>query len=418
MSSILVYWCIGAGVFLRLVDLGFHDFVTDETQAALGATAAWTPLGMQLFSFTQSLFGHTAIVARSVSAAFGILFLPLLYLLAREYCDKKTSLLAVAVAALFPSHILFSRFAYLSTQLLVGWTLTLLCFLKAKKTRDPKWLYGLFFASFYVSMVKTQGLMLPILLAFGTQIETWRVTRKLSLVPSPLSLVLILSLLPVTLYILTHPGIPATILHYEGNLYGTSHFLTRITDLLSTWWHILSLFLLLLLASLSSLRKFSWPLWVTLGWFVLHGLLLGPGNPYYATELTLFALPIAFLITCLPRLSHFPIILTLLATTLMLLGPRTYFLSRFTLNPFREEGYWNAHAPAINTLLKDERSVTILGKPGHDVRWYLEPRIILGDSMTPPYPTPFVLVPYGEVPDALKGELVYDDGRIQLYRQE
>ncbi len=419
-DAIFLWLLIAIGVALRLTDLLFPDFATDEAQAALGATAAWTPLGMQIMGLVQLLFGHEIIVARGVSVAFGIAFLPLLYALARHYrLREQEALLVTAIAAIFPSHILFSRLAYLSTQLLFGWTLTLFFFLKAREKQDTLSLVSLFLASVFVTLIKTQGLLLPLLLLLGTFVEQWRNWRKLKTKNYQLitlSFVLLLSLIPVTLYILTHPGIAATVLLYEGNLYGTAHLLTRVTDLLSTWWHMLSLFLLAMLFSLRMLPSFSWPLWITLAWVSVHGLLLGPGNPYYTTELVLFALPIALLLQRCTVTLRYATLSGLLILTLLLLGPRAFFQSPLTLGPYAHEGYWNTHAARINEVLKGEEAVTVLGYPGHHLRWYLEPHLLLGRNMTPPYPTKFLLVPESKEP-LPEGRVVYRDETMVVLAQ-
>jgi len=404
------------GVLFRFTDLAFPDFSTDEAQAALAATAAWTPAGMTTFRMTQMLFGHSILVVRLTAALFGIAFLPLLYFLAREYVEKERALLITAVAALFPSHILFSRMAYLSTQLLFAWTLTLYCFLHARETKSQKWLVALFLGGVYATMVKTQGLVLPILLAIGTVVEGWRY-RSLRTTHCALLTALCLSLLPVSLYIATHPGIAATTLLYGGNLYGVTDLPTRISDLLATWWHVLSLFAVAMLLSFRSLPSFSWPLWIALGWFSVHGLFLGPGNPYYATELALFALPIGLGMSRLTPLLRSATLCILLGTTLMLLGPRSLFKSPLTLDPFRNEPYWNTHAASINEALAGEEAVTVFGYPGHELRWYLEPRIFVGRNMTPPYSTRDLL--FLQNPRIAKevGSVIYDDGQTTIVRQ-
>lgn len=425
-TSILVYWCIGLGILLRFLDLSFPDFDTDEAQAAFAATAAWTPAGMMTFRFAQALFGQEIIIVRGTSALFGLAFLPLFYALARRYVDRPTALTAVAVAALFPSHILFSRLGYLSTQLLFAWTLLLYCFLKVCEVSNDKatprsstkssgvgWFAALFFASVYATFIKTQGLVLPILLAVGVFIDQWRTQDKFSIFWT-----LLLSLIPVSLYILTHPGIAATLLLYEGNLYGVSDFLTRVSDLLRTYWHVLSLFLLAIVFSLRSFPACNWPLRVTLAWVSMHGLFLGPGNAYYTTELVLFALPIGVSLARLSPLLRNTVLCILLITTLTLLGPRSLFLNRWTLEPFRSEPYWNTHANIINEHVRDETAVTVFGYPGHQLRWYLEPRALVGRTMVPPYPTRHLLILQDPVTARRLGSVIYEDEKAVIVRQQ
>jgi len=415
LDSFLLWLCIGVGIALRMTDLGVPDFATDEAQAALGATAAWTPLGMQIMGLAQSLFGHTIIVARSVSAVFGIALLPLLYLIAREYTDKKTALLITAIAAIFPTHIVFSRLAYLSAQLLFGWTLMLYCFLKTRKAilapqsslsaSGVGWMFALFFASVFATLIKSQGLLFPGLLILGTFIEQWKTSKKLSIVnclpaealakAGQLSIVLVLSLLPTTLYILTHPGIAATVLLYGGNMYGISGFFHRFIELFTTWWTELSLFLIVLVFALPSLKNFSWPVSALLALVSTVGFILGPDHAYYVSDLVLFALPIGMMLSKIHPIVRKGTLGALLILTLLILGPTTLYRTQWTYPLYQEKGYWNTHAETLNAVLKGEETVTVLGFPGHHLRWYLTPRLLVGREMTPPYPTAFILIPRG-----------------------
>ena len=445
LDSFLLWLCIGVGIALRMTDLGVPDFATDEAQAALGATAAWTPLGMQIMGLAQSLFGHTIIVARSVSAVFGIALLPLLYLIAREYTDKKTALLITAIAAIFPTHIVFSRLAYLSAQLLFGWTLMLYCFLKTRKAilapqsslsaSGVGWMFALFFASVFATLIKSQGLLFPGLLILGTFIEQWKTSKKLSIVnclpaealakAGQLSIVLVLSLLPTTLYILTHPGIAATVLLYGGNMYGISGFFHRFIELFTTWWTELSLFLIVLVFALPSLKNFSWPVSALLALVSAVGFILGPDHAYYVSDLVLFALPMGVILS--RGISHQSVYVrsgaritecALLLLTLIILGPTALSRTQWTYPLYQEEGYWNTHAETLNAVLKDEETVTVLGFPGHHLRWYLTPRLLVGREMTPPYPTAFILIPRGTASADIKGTVVYDDAEFTILEQQ
>jgi hypothetical protein len=84
---------------------------------------------------------------------------------------------------------------------------------------------------------------------------------------------------------------------------------------------------------------------------------------------------------------------------------------------YREIGYWNTHADDVNAVLKGEKQVTVLGYPGHGIRWYLEPETLVGRRMIPPYPTRFILVLQNQVEARSLGDVMYEDEKVTLVRQ-
>jgi 4-amino-4-deoxy-L-arabinose transferase-like glycosyltransferase len=424
-ETILLWLAVTTGLLLRLTDLTIPDFSTDEAQAALAASAAWTPWGMQTLQMAQWLFGPSITVARGVSSAFGIVSLLLLYGIAQEIFrmrsgsevqllrhEKYLPLLVTAIAALWPSHILFSRLAYLSVQLVLAWMLLLYFFLRARREQNLLSLLALFAGSVYATMIKTQGLLLPLLLLLGTFIEQWKKPTALLL---PLSFVLACSLLPVSLYIVTHPGIAATVLLYGGNMYGVSEFLERSRDLFGTWWHVLRLALLALLASLPLLRRCPWPLLVLLTIGMIHGFLLGPSHAYYTTDLVLFALPLGLLLARFPPLPRSAVLTLLLFNALAILGPVRLFQTPWTYDLYRTPGYWNTHAPAVNTTFQGEKQITVLGEAGHHLRFYLEPELLVGKNMRE-LPSGIFLIIRKTAESIPPGEILYEDTELLIMR--
>ncbi|MBU2259507.1 glycosyltransferase family 39 protein, partial [Patescibacteria group bacterium] len=292
LTSLILWLIILLGIVLRMVDVGIPDFSTDEAQFALGASAAQPPIGMALFAFSQAIFGPSILAARSVSILLGIASVILLFFIARTFLTKDSSLLVAALAGIFPTHILFSRLAYLSIPLCFAWLLVLLTFLKAQK--DTRWLIPLFLASVFATFIKTQGLLLPLLLLFGTILPLRK--SKLSIVNCQLSIVLALSLIPIGLYIVTNPGILATLLLYGGNMYGLSNFIDRIVTLISLWWGLLPVLLIFGFVSITHAREVPWPVWILIGIGTFIGLLLGPAHQYYTTYLVFWTIPNALLI--------------------------------------------------------------------------------------------------------------------------
>jgi len=397
------------GIVLRLIDLHVPDMTTDEAQFVLGASAAQPPVGMALFRAVQTVFGSHILVSRSVSVLLGILTIPAFYALARCVVDKRTALLATAVASIVPSHVLFSRLAYLSVPLCLAWILTTLAFLKARETKHSKWLLALFAASVIATLTKTQGLLIPGLLLFGRIIET-----RHRCIKDEICWVLGLSLIPIGLTILTDPGIPATLLLYGGSMYGFSDFVSRIATLHNVWWTLLPIFFLAAIFSFSYIRRLGWPLWILLAVSTLIGLVLGPNHEYYATYLIIWALPIGIMLSQVSTRRRRTALAVLFFSAIAVLSP----LSPWTHRLYKEPGYWNTHAQEMNTILADEEQVIAVGFAGHHIRWYLEPRVLVGNDMDLSQRSGlFVLLNKDRRDRIGKAEVLYEDERTVVLRK-
>ena len=388
-SNKLLWLIIILGVLLRLTDVAFPDFATDEAQFALNASAAQPPIGMFFFWLAQTIFGASIISARAVSIAFGIATIYLIYKIVLEFSEKKAALTAAAFASIFPTHIIFSKLAYLSVPLCFAWALTTLMFIKAnKKPHDSKLLIALFLSSVLATFIKTQGLLFPLLLLIGIIIESIKNKKPLFTIHYSLFTILFLSLIPITLYILTNPGIGATLTLYGGNMYGVSGILDRTLTLIKLWWHLIPILTILFALSLIHITRKPNPKTETLTpalilivTGILLGLVLGPAHEYYTTYLVYWSIPIALLINRM-KPCWTPIILTLIViNTLLLTGPRSVFLNGRTYKLYQSEGYWNTHADQINDALKGVDEVIVMGHPGHHIRWYLEPRVLVGKNI-------------------------------------
>ncbi len=401
------------GVMLRVIDLGFPDVSTDEAQFVLGASAAHPPLGMALFRLGILIGGPSIVAARAVSVVFGILTLVVIYLIALHLQGRSTALLTAAIAAVVPSHILFSRLAYLNITLILAWLATLLLFLLARRDDRPVFILLLFLCSVCGTFVKAQGLVFPLLLLLGRIIE-----KRRSALQDPLTIVLTLSLIPIAFYIVTHPGLPATVLLYGGNMFGFSDFFGRVMALMRTWWPLALLFLPLAFLSIPIIRKMPWPVIILLLLAPVMALLLGPDHSYYATDLVCFALPVALLLGYFPAAARIGVMVILSANAFLILAPRDVFISPWTYPLVRTAGYWNSHADALNKLVMNEEQVISLGATGHHVRWYLTPEVLVGNDMdlTGRSGT-FLLLDKAamkRIPDAT---VVYEDERLIVARR-
>jgi len=393
-----------------------------------------------ILEFVQGLFGREIFVVRGVSVLFGLLQLPLMYALALHIMKKRraspqishdTALTVTAITAVFPSHILFSRLAWLSVHLCFAWTLVLCAYLRAREKNHHGWLVILFLASVFATLLKTQGLLFPLFLLAGRILELLiaknlgKIKKWKKVFKDELALTLVFSLIPVTFYILTHPGIAATVLLYGGDLYGLSNINLRFEHLFTTWWYILTIYLIALAGSLRFILGLAplpkrwkvWPIWGLLLICATIGLVLGPGNGYYTTYLVLFSLPIGIGLMRSKNWVRMTALTILFVTTILSIGPRDYFLNSWTLEPFRTPGYWNSHEEKINYVLRKEAAVTVLGYAGHHLRWYLDPYLYVGKDMSPPYPTRMILI-LGDSNAARElGGVVYKDNQVTIIRQ-
>lgn len=412
MSGVL-WFVILVGILLRLADLSYPDFATDEAQFVMGASAAQPPLGMAFFRLSLWMFGPTLLAARGMSALFGVLTPLLAALVMKEIGRRDLVLLAAALASILPSHILFSRLAYLSVPLSFFWLLTLLAFLLARKTNSSWVLIFLYMASVATTFIKTQGLLLPFFFLLGRIIE-----RRGKVLSDPVSWILLLSLLPITLFIMTHPGIPATLLLYGGGMYGLSGFMDRIVMLVATWWQLLLLAFPILLIGIAGLRRLPWPVWGLILIGLGIGLVLGPGHPYYAVHLVYWSLPLAIALTAVPSLLQGGILMLLLINTLALLAPRGILITPWTSTLYRQETYWNTHADEINAAIGGAKEVIALGDLGHHIRWYINARVLVGKDMDIINRRgTFLLLSPNELNELGNVNVVYNDGETAIAKR-
>ncbi|MCF7845143.1 MAG: glycosyltransferase family 39 protein [Kiritimatiellales bacterium] len=377
----IIFWLIIIlGIVLRVTDIGIPDIATDEAQFALGASAAQPPVGMSLFALIQAIFGSSIIAVRSVSIVLGIASIGMMFLVARTFLTKESSLFVAAIASIFPSHIIFSRLAYLSVPLCFAWLLVLFVFLKAQK--DSRWLIPLFLACVFATFVKTQGLLFPLFLLVGIIFSLIK-RREFSIINYQflIAIILLLSLIPIGLFIATSPGILATLLLYGGNMYGLSNIIERISTLISVWWSILPVLTVFAASSITRMRDIPWPVWVLVFIGTIMGLLLGPAHQYYTTYLVYWSIPITVLLLRWPLPLKGIALVAVILSTLSIVGPRNIMPNARLYHIFQEEGYWNTNAEKINSILKDEDEVIVLGAAGHHIRWYIEPRVLVGDTM-------------------------------------
>lgn len=127
LVAVTVVMMIGAG--LRLFQLGEQSLWLDELFSVFVARQEWraviqataqgdtNPPLFNLLLHVALLFGDSEQIVRAVSAVFSFATLPLFYRLARELFDPRVALVALALLALNPFHILFAQEARMYAQL-------------------------------------------------------------------------------------------------------------------------------------------------------------------------------------------------------------------------------------------------------------------------------------------------------------
>ena len=86
---------------------------------------------------------------------------------------------------------------------------------------------------------------------------------------------------------------------------------------------------------------------------------------------------------------------------------------------FKEEGYWNTHAEKINEVLKNEDRIIVLGSPGHHIRWYLNPEVLVGKDMDIYNRTgTFLLLDKNETAKFTGAETMYEDEKLTIIKSQ
>jgi Predicted membrane protein len=94
------------------------------------------------------LFGDSEFVLRFLPALLGVLTIPVVYLIGKEFRNKNIGLIAAALLAFSPFHIFYSQEARAYAPMLFFFSLALLCYVKASRSDETRpWvLFGLFSA--------------------------------------------------------------------------------------------------------------------------------------------------------------------------------------------------------------------------------------------------------------------------------
>jgi mannosyltransferase len=156
------------GLFLRFYNLGFNSLWLDEASTygfsvkslpeiwQVTAAGEFNPPLFYWVEHIMLLFGNNEVVLRFMPALLGVLTIPLVYFIGKEFIDRNVGIVAAAAFAFSPFLIYYSQEARAYSMMLFFVAFAMIFFLKALKTNDvTHWaLFGLlsalaFWAHFY-----------------------------------------------------------------------------------------------------------------------------------------------------------------------------------------------------------------------------------------------------------------------------
>ncbi len=160
------------GAILRFYQLGYNSFWLDEATtfniAVKTIPDIWqvTTAGEfnpPLFYWAEHLmlvFGNTEVILRFLPALLGVLTIPLIYLVGREFMDRNTGIIAAAALTFSPFLLFYSQEARAYSMMLFFVTFSMVFYLKALKNNDVRdWaLFGIlsalaFWSHFYALVI-------------------------------------------------------------------------------------------------------------------------------------------------------------------------------------------------------------------------------------------------------------------------
>ena len=166
------------GLILRFFNLGYNSLWLDEASthnfAILSIPEIWKAttggeFNPPLFYWIEHCmlaFGNNEVVLRFVPALLGVLTIPLIYYVGKEFMDRNVGIIAAAAFAFSPFLIFYSQEARAYSMMLFFVAFAMIFYFRAMKTNDIRnWaLFGLFsalaFWSHFYSLVIIGALVL------------------------------------------------------------------------------------------------------------------------------------------------------------------------------------------------------------------------------------------------------------------
>ncbi|MBP1928785.1 putative membrane protein [Methanolinea mesophila] len=149
-----------AGIFLRFYNLTFNSIWLDEAATYnfsrdsfleiwnITANGEFNPPLFHWIEHVMLFFGNSEFTLRFIPALLGAFTIPLFYLIGKEMYDRNAGIIAAAILAFSPFHVLYSQDARAYTTVLFFFTIALFFFLSGLKTgKRSDWiLFGIFSA--------------------------------------------------------------------------------------------------------------------------------------------------------------------------------------------------------------------------------------------------------------------------------
>lgn len=160
------------GALLRFYNLGFNSLWLDEASTytiskgsfleiwQVTAAGEFNPPLFYWVEHIMLIFGNNEVILRFIPAVLGILTIPLVYFVGKEFIDRNVGIIAAAGFAFSPFLIFYSQEARAYSMMLFFVTFAMVFYFKALKTNDPKnWaFFGVlaalaFWAHFYAMVI-------------------------------------------------------------------------------------------------------------------------------------------------------------------------------------------------------------------------------------------------------------------------
>jgi mannosyltransferase len=352
------------GAALRFYGLTYQSYWFDELFSAYYSDPAHSlntvieltfadvhpPLYQVVMWASYKLLGYTEWAGRLPSALAGTLMLPLIYLLGREFFNRRVGLYAAALAV--PNYYLlyYSQEArsYALLYLLCG--LSLLFFIRALRKAEIKNVVAFVISSIALAYTHYFGFIL--LVAETLMLLMWlrlygQSDRRLLMRAGIAAAVIIVGILPLINIIVGHSAIEEFWIQQPGPAFLINYFILYFYSPLIA----VGVFILLLTGMSRLFVLDGWPkerfavcallIWVVLGYFLpwLRGLL---GQPVLTDRNTIMLLPAMLLLaayglTLLPNLRAQRALgaALIIYSVYFLLGPLTYYTA-IKKNQYRE----------------------------------------------------------------------------------
>lgn len=152
-SKIILGALVLFGTFLRIYQIGFHCIWTEEAYTLSMAkmplvqiltTFDFNPPLYYIFSHLSYLIFGSDVSIRYPSVVFGILLIPAMYWLGKEYKDELTGLYCAGFTTITFPLIYYAQYARAYEMSILCFIILLICYIKIKRGEDfQKWFWAL-----------------------------------------------------------------------------------------------------------------------------------------------------------------------------------------------------------------------------------------------------------------------------------